>query len=294
MTTASTYISNLIEDLQNSIDINQDMLSRFPDSRLYHTTKSGKKKFFKIPLNRTVTDKININAEPQEIKILMQKLYLEAQGKVLNTNLKLTNQFMDSYAEPTMENVVNAMSYHDQQLDFEEIARDIEYGADAGIFTQDEVYKHQDFIITPQMRSRINSHQSWASSTYNKSTFRPQDLTKITSRNEAMRTKAEVMVAEALYKFEIPFQYERVLPFGNIDYAPDFTFEESTRELLRLEYCGMMHDPEYVRKHFNRLKNYASMGIIPGINLICIYNQDNEINMQEVESVIKYQIIPRL
>ncbi|MBQ0079040.1 MAG: hypothetical protein KBS66_03990 [Eubacterium sp.] len=275
-------------------ELNEMQLARFPDCKLYHTIKAGKEKYFKVPKGDNVTSKININSNPQEIELLKEKLYLETQGKLIDENLLLLNNFMSGYVELTPQNIIGAMSKHDQKLNFDQAIQNLQGRLDTKLFSEDEVYINQNFIITPQMRSRIDSHKGWANSPYHKSDFRPQDLTKITSRNEAMRTKAEVMFAEMLYKYEIPFQYERVLPFGDLDYAPDFTFEEATKELLRVEYCGMMDRPDYVRKHLIRLKNYAKLGVIPGVNLICVYNQNNEINMQEVESVIRYQIIPRL
>lgn len=143
-------------------------------------------------------------------------------------------------------------------------------------------------------RQRIDSHKQWGLRPYKVSSYRSEGRTVITSRGERMRSKAEVMIAEKLYEYGIPFRYEQELSLGDLTLHPDFTFEGANGEEFYLEFCGMMDDSRYVSSHLSKVAAYQAAGIVPWKNIIYLYSSGNEMNMQRVDSMIRTQIIPWL
>jgi len=74
-----------------------------------------------------------------------------------------------------------------------------------------------------------------------------------------------------LFYRNVPFRYECELKvFGTTTY-PDFTFfNEKTGEYKYWEHFGMMDDPVYRRKAFDKI-DYISYGLVPGENVLFTY-----------------------
>ncbi|MGI6767035.1 MAG: hypothetical protein ACOX4R_07525 [Lentihominibacter sp.] len=135
---------------------------------------------------------------------------------------------------------------------------------------------------------------AWSQMPYKMSTYREEEKNKITSRGLKVRSKAEVLVAEELYRNNVPFLSEVELWLGDERIEPDFTFLAHDGSLFYWEYCGMMDDERYVRGHIKKRNLYERYGIVPWKNIIYTYDINNEINMREIECVIKNYILPKL
>ena len=84
-----------------------------------------------------------------------------------------------------------------------------------------------------------------------------------------VRSKSEVMIADALEQAGIPYRYECPLQLGRAILHPDFTLLRiADRKHLYWEHLGKMDDPEYVIKNLRRIRLYEQNGIMPGIDLI--------------------------
>lgn len=136
-------------------------------------------------------------------------------------------------------------------------------------------------------------HQ-WASQPFEQSTYRPQQKIHTTSRGLKVRTRAELLIAEALYRYDIPFRYEQVIHCGRYELAPDFTFLDAEGCEFYWEYCGMMADPGYRDHQLWRRGKYESMGINEWTNMIYTYDASDSIDMREIEAIIKARILPRM
>ena len=145
-----------------------------------------------------------------------------------------------------------------------------------------------------QASERMKIHRAWAEAPYDSSRFREEEKSKVTSRGLRMRSKSEVMIAEMLYQYGVPFRYEQVLMLDGKTFAPDFTFQDAVLELFYMEYCGMMGDPEYVKRHMWKRDIYEQNGIVPWKNIYYIYENNGDINMQEIRHFIEDKILPRL
>lgn len=135
--------------------------------------------------------------------------------------------------------------------------------------------------------------EQWAAEPYEESDYLPQDRKDSTSRGLFVRSRAEVLIAEKLYEYGIPFRYEQVIHIGKYRLEPDFTFLDKNGEEFYWEYCGMMNDPNYVRNQLWRRGIYESIGINEWTNMIYTYGTNNSIDMREIEAVIRTKILPR-
>ena len=136
--------------------------------------------------------------------------------------------------------------------------------------------------------------REWARKAYEMSNYKPEMRNKRTSRGFCVRSKSEVLLIEKLYEYEIPFRYEQAIHIGEYELAPDFTFLDRNGEEFYLEYCGMMDNIDYVDHYVWKRSLYESIGISEWKNMIYVYESNNEINLTEIDGIIRRQIISRM
>ena len=109
-------------------------------------------------------------------------------------------------------------------------------------------------------------------------------------RGEFVRSKSEVIIADALLDNKINYicEKELVLNGGEIK-SPDFTIEDAeSGSTYYWEHCGMMQDENYRRRWEAKKKLYEHNGIVEGRNLIVTYDKpDGSIDSQEIRRAIK-------
>ncbi len=116
--------------------------------------------------------------------------------------------------------------------------------------------------------------------------------TQVTSRGLHVRSKSEVLIAEALYDAGIPFRYEQVLSIGPDEYAPDFTILRDDGRIIFWEHCGRMFEQRYFDSHFRKLRAYYGAGVVPWKNLILTYDSlEGDIDLREVKAQIDLRIL---
>ena len=86
-----------------------------------------------------------------------------------------------------------------------------------------------------------------------------------TASGEAVRSKSEVIIADALFHQKVAFKYEE--PFTGSDGVtrlPDFTIvDDDTGETYYWEHLGMLHVEDYRRKWERKVAWYAQSGVLP-------------------------------
>ena len=108
----------------------------------------------------------------------------------------------------------------------------------------------------------------------------PDDVPKlITDNNEQVRSKSELIIANALKAAGVPYRYEFPLLVDRnpeLDAGTDFCelhpdfycLNLRTRQEFAWEHFGMMDDPEYAAGAIEKLQLYMANGFLPGKNLI--------------------------
>lgn len=163
-------------------------------------------------------------------------------------------------------------------------------------------YKPQNFLACyeklPQARKRLisplfinNTEYAllWQKKEYEHKPQEP-DGTFLTLKNEKVRSKSEIIIANLLKEHDIPYHYEFPVTLKNGQRLyPDFMcLNVRTRQEYYWEHCGKMSDPEYTSNMARRLRQFAASGIITGKNLILTMETDTApLSTKEVEQVIK-------
>jgi ATP-dependent exoDNAse (exonuclease V) alpha subunit len=97
-----------------------------------------------------------------------------------------------------------------------------------------------------------------------------------TLRNEFVRSKSEVIIANMLTENKVSYEYEKELVIDGIKKIPDFTIEDAESGITWYwEHCGMIHDTAYLKHWEEKKAFYAAHGIEEGKNLIITYDNKN-------------------
>lgn len=130
--------------------------------------------------------------------------------------------------------------------------------------------------------------KDWAKRNGRGNDFRPEGKKHKTKCGLWVRSKSEVILANAFTNRGIHFIYETKRKIGAQFFAPDFILISpiDNREII-WEHFGMLSDPEY-RKNFEwKLEQYIMAGYIPGVNLIITFDDmDGNIDSLMIERTL--------
>ena len=133
----------------------------------------------------------------------------------------------------------------------------------------------------------------WQAKDYERKKDQPEG-NLVTLKNEKVRSKSEVIIANMLNTKGIPYHYEYPVQIkGDSIFHPDFLcLNKRTRQEFYWEHCGKMDDIEYSRSFVKRLSYYSQKNILPGKNLILtMETSDRPLNTKEIERVINSYLI---
>ena len=134
-------------------------------------------------------------------------------------------------------------------------------------------------VVTPLTLDDQAYAAAWLKVEYRRKKI-PEDAPKLfTDNNEQVRSKSEVIIANALKAAGVPYRYEFPVlvdrnPEVEVDtdfchLHPDFyCLNLRTRQEFAWEHFGMMDDPDYAARAAEKLELYAENGFFPGKNLI--------------------------
>lgn len=123
--------------------------------------------------------------------------------------------------------------------------------------------------------------------------FAPDTPEYQTARGERVRSKSEVIIADTLTRYHIPYRYEYPLKITKgpqpLTIYPDFLcLNVHTRQEFLWEHFGMMDDPDYAQKATSKLRLLQENGILPGRNLILTMETQNvPLSTRVLEKIIK-------
>ena len=148
-------------------------------------------------------------------------------------------------------------------------------------------------VDTPESRIRRFKEEK-----YDPGNFNEDDKSEYyTEKGERVRSKAEVIIANALYMRGIPYHYEQpmYLQAGSrkVLFRPDFqTVNISTGRRWILEHFGMMDSENYYKGAVQKIRVYENNGIMLGRNLILLYEtSENPLSMRSVKKYIEEYLI---
>lgn len=150
--------------------------------------------------------------------------------------------------------------------------------------------------VLKRIKRRLDDEHRFISSKY-RGVARPSqnpmyrnNLIHKTIRGEFVRSKSEVIIANALHNAKVDYYYEHRLyvPNGGRSFYPDFIIKNSIQgQVIYWEHCGMMNDENYAVRWYARKKELEDMGIVENRNLIVTFDGFNkEIDSKEINEII--------
>lgn len=98
----------------------------------------------------------------------------------------------------------------------------------------------------------------------------------LTLRGELVISKSEMMIADALAREDIPYEYEKDLLLDGRTIKPDFTIYWKGATYY-WEHCGMMDNADYVKSWNRKKERYQRNGIMEGSHLIVTYESQEQV-----------------
>ena len=154
----------------------------------------------------------------------------------------------------------------------------------------EQLHKERQKLITPVREPEDQYVQNWIEVEYTGKRFDENVPEFYTAKGERVRSKSEVIIADALNREGIPYRYEcPVLLRGIGKIYPDFTvLDVSNRKELYWEHLGKMDDEAYAENAVQRILAYEQNGIFPGDNLILTYEtRKNPLNQKQILIMIQ-------
>lgn len=115
--------------------------------------------------------------------------------------------------------------------------------------------------------------KKWKSAEYEKKPFDENDPDFYTTNGERVRSKSEILIADALSRHSIPYRYEYPIQIPGIGTVhPDFMcLNMRNRKVYLWEHNGKMSDPDYSDYAIKKIEKYALVGYNTGKNLILTF-----------------------
>ncbi len=109
-----------------------------------------------------------------------------------------------------------------------------------------------------------------------------------TSKGEQVRSKSEILIADALDRKGIPYRYEYPIRMGDRYLHPDFmVLNIRKRKEILWEHMGMMGDENYTESAVERINLYTNYGFFPGDNIIFTYEtRQNPLSTRIIDKMI--------
>ena len=268
-------------EFDNVLKQASEELRHMPAGKLCCYSSGSNRYYSKVIQDEGKRIRKGINRKPDLISELARKDYLIHLREAAEYNMRLMRHLLSHYHSMDPAKLIEEMS---------RAARSIQ---NLSFLTKGRISVDVDNDTARSVR--METHRIWANEKYEHSTYKPEEKIHLSSSGVYVRSKSELAIVEKLFNYDVPNRYEQIIYLGDRRYAPDFTFQDKDYELFFLEHAGMMNDPNYVRRHINKMRVYEQHGIVPWKNLIVTYDTvDGGINMAQIDSIIKYQILPRL
>lgn len=236
-------------------------LEKCPRGLLYQQTKGKKTYYIQSYYEKGQQIHKGISSEPELVIGLIKRELLEKELKSLENNEK--------QIEACLKNIQNFQLY-----------------------TEIEKLQKRCPSVTEEMVSEAlkpKTVSAWEQEEFEQSNYKVEERRQRTRRGLKVRSKSELLIAESLYEYSLPFRYEQILYIQDKAFAPDFTILKADGTLVYWEHFGLTNTKEYLEHQMYKLRMYASKDIVPWKNLIITYddpsgNVDLRIIRAEIEN----------
>lgn len=154
--------------------------------------------------------------------------------------------------------------------------------------------KSRQRLIMPLEISDEEYEKEWIDSPFEGKEFSEDAFDFFTEKGERVRSKSEILIANALHSKNVPYKYEA--PLWINDYRtkiyPDFTIlSVSKRKEVIWEHFGMMDNDDYCKKTLFKLNSYFSNGYYYGDNFLFTFEtSESPISTKQIEKIVEHYI----
>lgn len=220
--------------------------SRLPQTHLRIGKSHGSVQYFEI-LNKSDKKGIYIPKEQiARVYKLAQSQYNAKVIKLLDRQIKVLDVFIRNFSTDAVVKLYETLPFSRKNL------------------------------LSPVTMTDCEFAQKWLAISYERLPFRPGDSELFTSSGDRVRSKSEILIAEALTRRGIPYRYEYPIKLQNngrdIKVHPDFCcLNLRTRKEIFWEHFGLMDNLEYEQGAVAKLNTYTQNKIFLGKNLIATF-----------------------
>lgn len=246
------------DELLRAIELTKKSLNRVPQGRLKLARRNHDFYAYHVVDDKSVyIPKGNFAL----VTKLAQKDYDEKVLIVLERKLSLVDAFIEKYKAIEIQDVYENLS------------------------------EERKSMVEPVLLSDAEFARRWLAVPYKGKGFEAGAPDLRTMNGERVRSKSEVIIADALERSGIPYKYEcpRELSDGGQRVYPDFTcLNLRTRKEVLWEHLGMMDNPEYASMAVKKFSSYLKNGFVLGVNLIVSMEcSEKPLNQTEVRKIIQ-------
>ena len=125
-------------------------------------------------------------------------------------------------------------------------------------------------LIEPSITEREKYIEQWLAVDYPRKLFGENTPEIYTMKGERVRSKSEKIIADTLFRYDIPYRYEFPLKLSGYGLVhPDFMVLNSfTRKEYFYEHFGMMDNEQYIKDALKKIEAYEKNDFFPGQELI--------------------------
>ena len=264
LNTISEELSQLNKALESRIEVIKKRYKNAPEGSLRIISKWNKHQYYQ---------KINIG--DTEGKYIPRKEH--------ETAIRLAQK---DYDKKLLETLTN------QQKAIERFLKD--YDPDAAMQVYEKLSEPRKELITPEFLSDDDYIAQWLNEPYKKLGFKPDDPEFYTAKGERVRSKSEILIADALLRNNIPYRYEYpVFSNGVIIGAPDFNcLNVRLRKDYYWEHLGKLGDQDYSDRNVKKLEQYALSEDFDETRLILTFETDKHpLNTKVIEEKIRRYLL---
>lgn len=179
-----------------------------------------------------------------------------------------------------------------QQKAIEKFIKD--YDRDAAVQVYEKLSAPRKELVTPEFLSDEEFIRQFLSEPYTRLGFKDTDPEFYTDNGERVRSKSEILIANALLRNKVPYLCEfPVYDNGVIFAAPDFKcLNVRLRKIFYWEHLGKLGDQDYVNRNANKFEKYTLSKDFDESSLILTFETENHpLNTKVIEEKISRYLL---
>lgn len=156
-------------------------------------------------------------------------------------------------------------------------------------YTADQMIDGKRKLVDVPYLSDKQFIYNWINEAYDSIGFREGFPEYYTRQGLRVRSKSEVIIADILDEFSIPFRYEKPLLLNKETVHPDFTLLNiRKRKEVYWEHFGMMDDIDYRNNALFKIRRYEDQGYYQMDSFVCTFESGSyPINTKDIRKMIK-------